>query len=115
MKITTKIILAAALAFASAPAFAHGGGMGGSHVGEMGGQMGGTGNVGGHNGKVTFTSHDSKTTHTQHEIIRIDRELARIKELVIKLENTGHGNSRLAIKLRQQFIKLSRIQLQLES
>jgi hypothetical protein len=116
MKIATNIIVAAALALASAPAFAHGGGMGGN----MGGSMGGMGMSHGNNGMtVTTQTHDwhtnvtkttDKTTKTfffkRLEFVRIQREIRRLDRVIFRLIRDGKGHSFLVKALEFQKVKL---------
>lgn len=114
MKIASTIIVAAALAFASAPAFAHGGGMGGmGHSGNMG-NMGNTS----HNG-VSFTQTQNTKTNGNNptktvtktnkifflkhlKIVRIRHEIERLDREIARLLRHGKGNSKLIKKLVMQ-------------
>ncbi len=131
MKIASNIIVAAALVLASAPAFAHGGGMGGNLGGNMGGHFsgstggntGGNGSMGGtgvgHNGMtVTTQTHNGHVNVTktmiQREVWQIDRVLKRLNMEIIKLQNTGRGNSKFAMNLAQQVSRLLKDKARLE-
>jgi hypothetical protein len=113
MKIASTVVVAAVLAFTSAPAFAHGG-MG--HMGGMGGM--------GHNNGMTVNTQThitqtngtnlskttTKTTKTfffkRLKFVRIRREIERLDREIFRLVKLGKGNSKLVKKLEMQRAQL---------
>ncbi len=104
MKVATNLIVAAALVFASAPAFAHGGGMGGMGHGN------GMTNTSIHeqvvNGKITVTKTTKTTFLKRLELVRIRREIERLDREIARLIKFGKGNSVLVKVLEMQRNKL---------
>jgi hypothetical protein len=129
MKFAINIVTAAVLLFASAPAFAHGGGMGhmGGNMGaNMSGNMGKTSQpptvIGRHDGdhhmhwrytKTTKTIGKLRTvrlkTLTPREVLRIEREIGQLRLELFKLANEGRGNSILAHRIQNRAMVLSKL------
>jgi hypothetical protein len=120
MKIANTIVVAAALAFASVPAFAHGGGMGGmggmSHGGMGGMEHGGMdhGNGMSSNTKTnTASTNNTKfnktgTTKTV-SLARVIADANRINREIMRLIKLGKGNSKLVKKLTLERNHLQKI------
>jgi hypothetical protein len=123
MKIVINVTTAALVLFASVPAFAHGGGMG-----HMGGNMGS--NMGMVNHQTVIRTHDgdhhdwrfTKTTktidktHITHlktfkfrKVVRIEREIRRLRLELIRLRLEGRGNSFEARRLLFRVVELGKL------
>jgi hypothetical protein len=131
MKTTIKIAAAALVLFASAPAFAHGGGMGhmggnmGTNMsGNMGGNMGhstGTmskptviGDHGDHHTHLRFTKTTDRTHTRLHtvkfrKVVRIEREIRRLRFELIKLKLEGRSNTFEARQLLFRVVALNKL------
>ena len=130
MKVVIKAAATALVLFASAPAFAHGGGMG--HMGgNMGGNIGGNmghnmGNVSQHTVIGDHGDHHmhfryTKTTKTIgktdsrlrtfkfRKVVRIEREIRRLRLELIKLKLEGRSNSFEARRLLFRVVALNKL------
>jgi Spy/CpxP family protein refolding chaperone len=115
MKIANIIVVAAALALASAPAFAHGGGMGG--MGGMG--HGGMGGMDHGNGMSSNTKTNTASTNNTKinktgttKTVSLARAIAdanRINREIMRLIKLGKGNSKLVKKLTLERNHLQKI------
>jgi len=125
MRIGINVAAVALVLLATAPAFAHGG------MGHMGGNM--SGNMGNNMGTVghqtVMHSHDrdhykwqsTKTTktidktHTRlrtvkfRKLVRIERELRRLRLELIKLKLEGRGHSFEARRILFRFVELKKL------
>jgi hypothetical protein len=97
MKIASTVVVAAVLAFESAPAFAHGG-MG--HMGGMGHNNGMTVNTQTHITRTNGTNLSKTTTKTTKtfffkrlKFVRIRRKIERLDREIFRLVKLGKGNS----------------------
>ena len=110
MKIANTLIVAAALAFASAPAFAHGGmGHGGMGQGGMNHGNGMTVNTKTNTTPVNSTKFNKTGTTKTVSLARVLAEANRINREIMRLIKLGKGNSRLVKKLTLERNHLQKI------
>ena len=112
MKIASTIVVAAALAFASAPAFAHGGGMGGMGHGGMGGMdhsNGMSSNTKTNTASTNNTKFNKTGTTKTVSLARVIADANRINREIMRLIKLGKGNSKLVKKLTLERNHLQKI------
>jgi len=108
MKIANTIVVAAALAFASAPAFAHGGMSGMGHGGMD------HGNAMSSNLRIsTASTNNTKSSRTGTtktvSLARVIADANRINREIMRLIKLGKGNSRLVKRLTLERNHLQKI------